>query len=90
MVFLFPAPGRQRFWMYECLIPLDIIWIDAGRTVIHVEESLPICSQQPCPDYGPESDAFYVLELGAGVARQAGIRPGMRLTLLFDHPPNPR
>jgi len=90
MVFVFPSPGRYKFWMYECLIPLDIIWMDADRTVIDVEENLPFCKAQPCPDYGPDRDAQYVLELGAGVAKPAGIHPGARLTILFDHPPNPR
>lgn len=90
MVFVFPAPGRHRFWMYQCLIPLDIIWMDATRTVVHVEENLPICEAEPCPDYGPDKNALYVLELGAGVAKGAGVRPGVRLTILFDRPPDPR
>lgn len=90
MVFVFPAAGRHRFWMYKCLIPLDIIWLDASRTVVHLEENLPFCKAEPCPDYGPDKNALYVLELGAGVARGAGIRPGMRLTILFDQPPDPR
>jgi uncharacterized membrane protein (UPF0127 family) len=75
--------------MYECLIPLDIIWMDADKNVIHVAENLPFCKTQPCPDYGPDQEAQYVLEVGAGIAKQAGIRPGTRLTILFDHTPNP-
>src|SRR5207237_991481 len=89
MVFVFPEPARHRFWMSECLIPLDIIWLDANRTVIYVGENLPICAKQPCPDYGPDADSLYVLEVGAGVARRSGIDLGIRLTLLFDKPPNP-
>ena len=89
MVFLFPAPGRHRFWMFGCLIPLDIIGLDADKNVVHVAENLPICKAEPCPGYGPDRDSLFVLELGAGVAKQAGIRPGIRLTILFDHQPNP-
>jgi len=90
MVFIFPAPGRHRFWMYECLIPLDIIWMDADKKVIHVGENLPFCQAEPCPDYAPDQDALFVLEVGAGIAKRSGIRPGMRLTILFDQTPHPR
>ena len=89
MLFVFPRPGRHRFWMHECLISLDILWLDAQGKVIHIEPSLPVCRSLPCPDYGPDLDALYVLELGAGVAGQAGIRLGDRLEMLFAEPPNP-
>ena len=89
MLFLFPAVARQRFWMYECRIPLDIIWLDADRRVVYVGEKLPICSSLPCPDYGPDLDSLYVLELGAGVSARSGIHPGVRLEILFAEPSNP-
>lgn len=90
MLFMFPSPGVHRFWMYDCLIPLDIIWLDAGGRVIHIEERLPICRALPCPDYGPASDSLNVLELGAGVALESEIRVGRRLEILLAEPPNPR
>lgn len=90
MLFVFPAPGPYRFWMYECLTALDIIWLDAQRRVVHVAERLPPCRAQPCLDYGPDKDALYVLEVGPGVAAKAGIRTGVTLTLLFADPPHPR
>jgi hypothetical protein len=89
MLFIFPRPGRHRFWMYECLIPLDIVWLDAGGKVIHLEPSLPVCRKLPCPDYGPDLDALYVLELAAGVAKRARLRLGDRLEMLFAETPNP-
>jgi len=90
MLFVFPEAGPHRFWMYECLIPLDILWLDAAARVIHIEESLPICSALPCPDYWPDGNALYVLELGSGVARKSGIREGDALELLFARSPAPR
>lgn len=91
MLFVFPAPGRHRFWMYECLTSLDILWLDAGRRVVHIEERLQACPGPPerCPGYGPSSEALYVLELGPGVASASKIHTGDRLTLLFSEPPNP-
>lgn len=90
MLFVFPQAAPHRFWMYKCLIPLDIIWLDAGRKVVHIETGLPPCKALPCPDYGPSSSALYVLELGSGVAGRAGIRPGVHLEILFAEPPRPR
>ena len=89
MLFVFPRPAKERFWMYECLIPLDILWLDAAGRVIHIENALPICSALPCPDYGPDQDALYVLELGAGVAARSGLAVGQRLEILFADPPHP-
>ena len=94
MLFVFPAPGRHRFWMCECLTALDIIWMDAKRRVIAIEEKLPPCTvvpctALPCPDYGPDEDALYVLEVGPGVASKAGIRRGETLGILFAEPPKP-
>ena len=90
MLFVFPRPGRHRFWMYECLIPLDIAWLDGQGRVLHVEEALPVCGALPCPDYGPDLDSVYVLEIGAGLAAPSGIRSGARLEILFAQPPSPR
>lgn len=89
MLFIFPRAALHRFWMHECLISLDIVWLDADRRVVHVEASLPPCRSLPCPDYGPESASLYVLELAAGVAERAGIRPGVPLEILFSQPPRP-
>ena len=91
MLFVFPKPGRHRFWMFECLTSLDILWLDADRRVVHIEERLPVCPgpAQRCPDYGPDSETLYVLELGPGVAAASKLHAGDRLTILFAEPPNP-
>src|SRR5262249_4856472 len=73
MLFIFPNVGRHRFWMYKCLIPLDLLWLDANGTVVHIEPRLPICPELPCRDYVPAHDALYVLEIGSGVAAKRGI-----------------
>ena len=89
MLFVFPRAAPHRFWMYRCLIPLDIVWLDAEARVVHIESGLPICPALPCADYGPSENALYVLEIGAGVAARRGIRGGQRLELIFSSPPRP-
>src|SRR5713226_3052148 len=36
MLFLFAATGDYPFWMKNTLIPLDMVWIDENRKVVHV------------------------------------------------------
>lgn len=76
MLFFFEESSVQSFWMKNTMIPLDIIWIDDGRRVVHVKENVPPCRSDPCPSYDPGVPAKYVLELGAGVARKHRVAEG--------------
>jgi uncharacterized membrane protein (UPF0127 family) len=84
MLFLFPSPAYIPFWMKNTLIPLDIIWIDENRKVVHVAADVPPCTADPCPSYPPypKVAAQYVLELPAGAAERHGIVYGS--TLRFE------
>jgi len=82
MLFVFPDFQERPFWMYQTLIPLDIIWMDAGRTIVHIEENIPPCPPEKgrnCPSYGEGVYAKYVLELAAGQAAKHGLAIGGRL-----------
>lgn len=68
MLFFFPQSGDYAFWMKNTLIPLDMIWIDEQRRIVHVKSDVPPCKADPCPNYPPNANAKYVLELAAGVA----------------------
>ena len=57
------------------MIPLDIIWMDAGGNVLFVSANTPPCKSDPCPTYGPDTPAPVVLELAGGLADE-GRRPG--------------
>ena len=47
MLFLFPATGDYPFWMKSTLIPLDMVWIDENRKVVHVASDVPPCQADP-------------------------------------------
>lgn len=80
---LFVLPGNQpiQFWMKSTLIPLDMLWMDRNLGVIYIQESAPPCTADPCPLYGPNQTAAYVLELNGGRARQAHIQVGDRASV---------
>src|SRR5579885_983698 len=70
MLFTFAEPQQWSFWMKNTRIPLDIIWLDGKKRVVHVERNVPTCSRSDdgCPQYQPNDNALYVLELAAGMA----------------------
>jgi uncharacterized membrane protein (UPF0127 family) len=77
MLFLFNQPDILTFWMYQTLIPLDIIWTDSSRRIIFISANTPPCTSansSNCPLYGPQQRSQYVLELAAGAAAQNGLK----------------
>src|SRR5262245_59998767 len=48
MLFVFPSLERHNFWMKNTKIPLDIIWLDNSRRIVHMEKATP-CTSDPCP-----------------------------------------
>ncbi len=82
MIFLFPHSGNYPFWMKNTLIPLDMIWIDDQKRIVHVAHDAPPCKANPCPSIPPSAEARYVLEVAAGVAARHGLANGQ--TLRFE------
>ncbi|HYM11874.1 MAG TPA: DUF192 domain-containing protein [Bryobacterales bacterium] len=82
MLFLFSQPDLLTFWMYQTLIPLDIIWTDSSRRIIFISANTPPCTSansSNCPLYGPQQRSQYVLELAAGAAAQYALKLGDQL-----------
>ncbi len=85
MLFVFPEPGDQRrdFWMKDTIAPLDMVWVRADGTVSSVAARVP-ATKPGTPD-SRVARRFgigrYVIELGAGGAAAAGLKPGSRLVL---------
>ena len=72
MLFIFSKEERLNFWMFQTLIPLDIIWMDSTKHIVDISENTPPCKTEAsqCPTYGGRDPALFVLELPAGsVAR---------------------
>ena len=77
MLFVFDNEGEHTFWMKNMKFPIDIIWIDADKTVDHIEHRLQPCrSDLLCPTYTPVDDSLYVLETVGGFAERHGIAKG--------------
>jgi uncharacterized membrane protein (UPF0127 family) len=78
MLFFHRAPGKYSYWMYQTHIPLDIIWMDATRSIVEIVPNAPPCktAASQCPHYGGRQIAKYVLELAGGQAQKYNLKEG--------------
>ncbi|MDH4197624.1 MAG: DUF192 domain-containing protein [Candidatus Aminicenantes bacterium] len=83
MLFVFEAEAQHSFWMKNTKVYLDMLWLDGGRRVIHIERQVPPCVTDPCPSYGPQLPARFVLELRGGEADVRGLAVGDRLEFVL-------
>ena len=82
MLFIFTHDAPHPFWMRDTFIPLDIIWIDAGKKIVHIEREV---TPETYPDmFTPSAPARYALEVPAGYAAANGIGIGGQFR--WEHP----
>jgi uncharacterized membrane protein (UPF0127 family) len=83
MLFVFETSQKYPFWMPpEMKFPIDIIWLDSNKTVVHIEANAQPCNIYPpisCPNYTPGEDAQYVLETVAGFAQKNNVTYGTQV-----------
>ncbi len=84
MLFVFEEAGEWSFWMKNTTIALDILWLGPDKRIVYIEENIPGCRQDPCPEYKPNKDAWYVLEVPAGTVKREKLAKGMKL--MFNLP----
>src|SRR5215213_4782305 len=80
MLFVFDNEAEHTFWMKDMKFPIDIIWIDSEKTIVHIEHNLlPCISGVLCPTYKPSDDSLYVLETVGGFAEKYNIIKGTQV-----------
>ena len=79
MLFLFEQADFHGIWMKNCKFPIDIVWLDETKKVVHVEAGVPPCKKDPCPTYQPMRRAAYVVEMNAGASAHEKIVLGAAL-----------
>ncbi len=84
MLFVFEEEGIHSFWMKNMKIPLDFLWLDKNKRIIHIEEGVPPCKRDPCPSYTPRYPAMYVLELKAGSVNENGLELYDKLDFILE------
>eukprot|EP01025_Chloroclados_australasicus_P028469 TRINITY_DN28203_c0_g2_i3.p5 TRINITY_DN28203_c0_g2~~TRINITY_DN28203_c0_g2_i3.p5 ORF type:complete len:109 (-),score=18.57 TRINITY_DN28203_c0_g2_i3:296-598(-) len=92
MIFVFPRPRRLEFVMRDCLVPIDIAFLDQFGTVVAthempVEPQLEGESRQAYESrltrYPSNAAAQFALEFRAGKLRELGLERGDTVDLDF-------
>jgi hypothetical protein len=82
MLFEFKSARKVNFWMKNCKISLDMIFLRDG-VVEAIKLSAPPCTADPCPTYGSDTAVDRVIELRGGRAAELGIKVGDRIEIEF-------
>jgi uncharacterized membrane protein (UPF0127 family) len=83
MLFLFESEQPLKFWMKNTYIPLDMIFLDANKRIVYVEENATPLTLE---SRGPDQPTQFVLEVPGGWCRSHGVGPGLQAQFLL--PPN--
>jgi hypothetical protein len=82
MFFVYSEDGYHAIWMKNCLIALDVAWVDADGRIAELVERVPPCSPMrgdDCPTYGGTVPSRYFIEFPVGTFKRLGLRKGDRL-----------
>lgn len=80
LLLVYPTDGKHAIWMKDMKYPLDIVWLDKDKKVVHIVKNAPPDSYPE--KFVPNKDARYVLELPAGSVNEKSIT--IDLVALFD------
>lgn len=84
MIFVFNGGDMfHDFWMKNTLIPLDMVWVNARGQVTTVAANVPATTVSTPDEKIPHRNGTgsFVIELAAGEAARAGIKPGVVLDI---------
>lgn len=73
MLFIFDQEERQSFWMKNTDIALDLIFVNANLSVVHIAKNCKPYSLEPISSF---EYAKYVVEVNAGFCKKHGIKTG--------------
>jgi uncharacterized membrane protein (UPF0127 family) len=78
LLIVFDREARHAIWMLCMRFPIDLVFLDADRTVVTVHENIPPVSLAPATwrIYRPKKRAKYALETPAGWAKEKAIATG--------------
>jgi len=82
MLFVHTTEGLYPYWMFNCKVPLDIIWMNKNRQVVEISLNTPPCTStdpKECPNYGGHQNSQYVLEMNGGASIEYAIAVGSQL-----------
>jgi len=72
LLLVFDSEGEWPIWMKDMKYPIDIVWLNKDKKVVHIVKNAPPESY-PYEKFTPKRSAKYVLELPAGTVDEKSI-----------------
>jgi len=86
MFFVFDDFSTHKVWALNMQFPIDIIWFDENKNIIHLEENIKPCKSVVenilCDKKGPEKFSKYILEVNRGFISKFNINESSQLKIL--------
>ena len=75
MLFVFPSPSKQCFWMKNTVLPLTAAFIADDGSIVNLEDMKPQTTDSHCS----LKPVRYVLEMNQGWFARKGIKAGAKM-----------
>jgi uncharacterized membrane protein (UPF0127 family) len=75
MLFVFPGPSKQCFWMKNTILPLSAAFISDDGTIVNIEDMKPQTTDSHCS----QKAVRFVLEMNQGWFAKKGLKAGSRM-----------
>ena len=81
MLFVFEEEGYHGIWMKEMIFPIDIVWLDKNKIVVHKEENVSPATFPKA--FYPSQPSLYVLETSAHFLNDVNVKIGTPAEFCF-------
>lgn len=91
MIFVYPREAMRSFYMRDCPIPIDILFLDSAGAIVTLYTMQPEAPRAASESasayaerlqyYSSREQAQFVIELRAGTIRRLGLEPADRLAI---------
>jgi uncharacterized membrane protein (UPF0127 family) len=79
MLFVFENSNKHNFWMKNMSFPIDIIWLNKNKKIVHIEENISPCKKDSCQVYSADKESLYVIEVKANFTQENNIKTEQRV-----------
>lgn len=79
MLFFLESDGIRSIWMKNCLVSLDVVWLNRNGTVVEMAEHCPPAlpgENFRCPSYGGAEISRHIVEFSSGTVKRIGLKKG--------------
>jgi uncharacterized membrane protein (UPF0127 family) len=87
MLFVFPQPRVLSFWMSNCQVDIDVIFMDASGRIVSIRKMTapdPAVRDDDLPRYGSGYPAQFAIEVQGGLTDKLALKLGEKVGLATE------